>query len=453
MIGSLTLEQARAITGGLCSGADIAFKNVSIDTRTLQEGDLFIALKGPNFDGNVFVSEAQARGACAALVSAEVHGSLPTLRVNDTRLALGQLGRANRHKSSATVIGLTGSQGKTSVKEMTAAILERTGAVYATRGNLNNDIGVPLSLLGIEDAQRFAVIEMGANAPGEIAYTTQLAEPDLALITNVAPTHLEGFGTLEGVARAKAELWQGLRPGGRALVNLDDGNITRHVRVQGAQEVVSISAEGQTQAAYGVAAREDLGLEGSRFSVWTPRGEAQLRLPLPGRHNVANALAALALAMEAGATLEHVEQALSAMHSLKGRLQVKRGRLGATLIDDSYNASPASFEAAINVLKARPGLRIVAAGDMGELGDEREAAHTALGNYAREAGIEIFMGTGDLMRLAVQAFGERGMYVADWYTLTALLVPLLSPETTLLVKGSRSAGMERIVNKLTQDEG
>jgi UDP-N-acetylmuramoyl-tripeptide--D-alanyl-D-alanine ligase len=452
MIGSLTLEQAREVVGGLRQGADVSFAAVSTDTRTLQPGDLFVALKGPSFDGNSFVATAQERGASAALVSAPVATTLPTLRVDDTRIALGQLGHANRRQSSALVVGLTGSQGKTSVKEMTAAILAQMGPVHATRGNLNNDIGVPLTLLQLNAQHRFAVIEMGANAPGEIAYTTRLVEPDLALITNIAPTHLEGFGSLNGVATAKAELWQGLRTGGRAIVNLDDVNIPPYVKPQGGQKLVGISAAGRSQAVYGVDAIEDLGLDGSRFSVWTPRGKVMLRMSLPGRHNVGNALAAIALAVEAGASLEHVERGLAGMRSVKGRLVVKQGRAGATVIDDSYNASPASFKAAIDVLKGRPGTRIVVAGDMGELGTEKQAAHERLGAYAHAMGIELFMGTGELTRLAVQAFGAKGVFTPDWQALAAAVLPLLAPDVTVLVKGSRSAGMERVVKQLLPDE-
>lgn len=452
MIAPLTLEQARTITGGTLSGANVSFSAVSTDTRTLQPGELFIALKGPSFDGNDFVAIAQERGACAALVSADVATALPTLRVEDTRIALGQLGRANRQASKAKVIALTGSQGKTSVKEMTATILAQAGKVHATRGNLNNDFGVPLTLLQLGAEHDYAVIEMGANAPGEIAYTTKLAEPDIALINNIAPTHLEGFGSLQGVATAKAEIWQGLKPNGCAVVNLDDMNIPRHAKVSSSQKVVGISAKGQTSALYGVEVVEDLGLEGSRFSVWTPQGKTKLKLTLPGRHNVANALAAIALAMEAGAKLEHVERGIAEMRSVKGRLVVQQGRAGATIIDDSYNASPASFRAAIDVLKAREGLRIVVAGDMGELGAEKQRAHVELGEYARDAGIDLFMGTGELTRLAVEAFGPKGVHAPDWQALATAVLPHLAADVTVLVKGSRSAGMERVVKQLLPDQ-
>ncbi|MDR0781172.1 MAG: UDP-N-acetylmuramoyl-tripeptide--D-alanyl-D-alanine ligase [Pseudomonadales bacterium] len=451
MIGSLTLEQARAITGGVRRGADVSFNAVSTDTRSLQQGELFVALKGATFDGNAFVASAQQGGACAALLGAEVATALPTLHVADTCSALGQLAHANRCQSHATVIGLTGSQGKTSVKEMTTAILAQAGAVHATRGNLNNAIGVPLTLLQITAQHRFAVIEMGANAPGEIGYLTRLVEPDLALITNIAPTHLEGFGSLSGVAAAKAELWQGLRGDGRAIVNLDDMNIPRQVRVQSGQKLVGISACGQSHAVYGVDAIEDQGLEGSQFSVWTPRGKARLHLALPGRHNVANALAALALAMEAGATLAQVERGLADLRGVQGRLMVQAGRGGATVIDDSYNASPASFKAAIDLLKALPGTRIVVAGDMGELGTQQQAAHEQLGAYAQDAGIDLFMGTGELTRLAVRAFGTKGLFAPDWQALAAAVLPFLAPEVTVLVKGSRSAKMERVVKQLLSE--
>ncbi|MES2625582.1 MAG: UDP-N-acetylmuramoyl-tripeptide--D-alanyl-D-alanine ligase [Pseudomonadota bacterium] len=452
MIGEMSLLEAQRITGGELTGADVAFKTVSTDTRTLQKQDLFVALQGPNFNGNKFVQLAAEKNASAALVSEHVATDLPLLRVTDTRLALGKLARHNRLQSRARVVALTGSQGKTTVKEMTSAILNCCGNVLSTKGNLNNDIGVPLTLLQIDADHQYAVIEMGANAANEISYTTQLTLPDVAHITNVAPTHLEGFGSLEGVATAKAEIWAGIRPGGCAVLNIDDENIPSHFVHTGSVRIVSISAKGR-HADYQINDYVDLHLAGSHFCLLTPAGAAMINLQLPGKHNAANALAAAALAMEAGAGLEHVVQGLQNMHSIKGRLMVKKGLKDAVVLDDTYNASPSSFRAAIDVLATLPGLRIVVAGDMGELGSGEVAAHAELGAYALEKGINHFFATGKLGQHAVDAFGKTAVHKSNKDELAAAVQALLAPGVHVLVKGSRSAGMEQVVKLLTVAEG
>lgn len=449
MIARMSLQQLQGVVGGVLHGS-ASFTAVSTDTRSLRRGDLFIALQGPNFDGNQFVAQAKARGACAALVSAEPADDLPILTVADTRIALGQLGAFNRAQAKAKVIALTGSQGKTTVKEMTASILARRGSVLFTQGNLNNDIGAPLTLLQINPEHDFAVIELGANHKGEIAYTTALTRPDIALVNNVAATHVEGFGSLQGVAEGKAELWQGLGRDGIAVVNLDDANVAG--RVPAGLRQVGISAAGAAAAGYRVSAVHGDGLSGSRFTLQTPKGSAEVEIRVPGRHNVANALAAAALAMEAGATLQDVIQGLGAAHAAKGRMNILKGKRGAVIIDDSYNASPASFRAAIDVLADLPGTRIVAAGDMGELGSDKDAAHRALGEYAASKGIDRFFGTGVLTAQAVTAFGSKGVHAADRESLAAQLQELLASGVSVLVKGSRSAGMERVVKLLTDLE-
>jgi UDP-N-acetylmuramoyl-tripeptide--D-alanyl-D-alanine ligase len=372
--------------------------------------------------------------------------------VEDTRIALGRLGRHMRRQSRARIIALTGSQGKTTVKEMTTAILQQAGTVLSTQGNLNNDYGVPLTLLRLESAHDFAVIEMGANAVGEIAYTTALTEPDVAHITCVAPTHVEGFGSLEGVATAKAEIWQGLREAGVAVLNLDDSNIMQNFVPRPGLRVVTVSAKGKALADYRIDYLEDRGLSGTRFTLQAPQGEAGIELALPGRHNAANALAAAALALEAGATITQVQNGLQGMHSVKGRLVVKHGRNRAVILDDTYNASPASFKAAIDVLASQKGIRIIAAGDMGELGSLKESGHREVGAYAKAAGIEHFYAAGPLMKHAVDAFGDAGVHAADWQALGKLLQPRLDPAVSVLVKGSRSAGMERVVEMLVDKE-
>lgn len=451
MIEAMTLQQVQQITGGRLAGGTARFSAVSTDTRTLQAGELFVALQGPNFDGNAFVAAAQQKGACAAIVARPVDVQLPTLQVPDARIALGQLGATNRERSRARVLGLTGSQGKTTVKEMTAAILARLGPVLSTRGNLNNDYGVPLTLLKLDAGHDYAVVEMGANAAGEIAYVTALARPDIALITNIAPTHLEGFGDIAGVARGKAELWAGLPVGGTAILNIDDAQIPTWFRRGDEVRSVTISASGNAAAAYALETWHEKGLAGSEFVLRTPQGRVEIRLALPGLHNAGNALAASALAMEAGATPAQVSAALAGMQAVKGRLSVRRGRQGSVIIDDTYNASPASFRAAIDVLARRGGLRIVVAGDMGELGSEQERAHAELGAYAREQGIEHFFATGELSRLAVAAYGS-GSHADDCEALAAAVLPLLGPHTSVLVKGSRSARMERVVAQLVEQE-
>lgn len=453
MITPLRLSQVQSVTGGMLIGADAEFATISTDTRTVQPGDLFIALKGPNFNGNAFVAAAAEKNAAAALVSEEVPALLPALQVSDTRIALGQLGRHNRRLSSARVIALTGSQGKTTVKEMTAAILGEAGTVLSTQGNLNNDYGVPLTLLRLEPSHQFAVIEMGANAGGEIAYNTALAEPDLAHITCVAPTHVEGFGSLQGVARAKSEIWQGLGEGGIAVLNFDDANVMDNYVPRTGVKVVTISANGKALADYRLAAVKDNGLDGSEFDLQSPRGTTTVKLELPGLHNAANALAAAALALEAGATLAQVRSGLGRMHSVKGRLVVRRGRQGSVILDDTYNASPASFKAAIDVLAKQHGLRIVVGGDMGELGSLKESGHREVGAYARAKGIELFYATGTLMKAALEEFGAEAVHAADCAELGAMLQPLLDNNVSVLVKGSRSAGMERVVQLLIDTGG
>jgi UDP-N-acetylmuramoyl-tripeptide--D-alanyl-D-alanine ligase len=452
VIEAMDLKEAQHVTGGVLTGGNTTFTSVSTDTRTLQPGDFFIALKGPTFNGNSFVELAARKGACGAMVSEFVSPVLPLLTVNDTRIALGQLGAHNRKRSGARVIALTGSQGKTTVKEMVSIILSCRGNVLSTKGNLNNDYGVPLTLLQINALHHYAVIEMGANAGGEIAYTTRLAQPDIAHITNVAPTHLEGFGSLQGVARAKGEIWQGLLPGGTAVINVDDPNVLEGFSAREDIRRVKISASGRHDADYALESWNDKGIAGSEFSLRTPQGRFTVKLALPGRHNAANALAAAALAMEAGAGPRDVVLGLADMRSVKGRLNIRKGLRGAVVLDDTYNASPASFRAAIDVLVKQPGIRIVVAGDMGELGSEKEAAHSALGTYALEQGIDYFFATGALSQLAVRAFGAKAAHRSSCNDIANAVLPLLAPGVSVLVKGSRSAGMERVVHQLIEQE-
>jgi UDP-N-acetylmuramoyl-tripeptide--D-alanyl-D-alanine ligase len=452
VIGTMRLQEIQTVIGGVLSGGDAEFSVVSIDTRTLQEKDLFIAIKGPNFNGNAFVGKAGDLKACGAIVSEQVDSTLPTLRVEDCRAALGKLGALNRDRASACVIALTGSQGKTTVKEMTARILAECGEVIMTRGNLNNDLGVPLSLLKIEEKHEFAVIELGANGPGEIAYSVGLTRPQIGHITNIAGTHLEGFGDLEGVARAKAEIWQGIQEGGTAVVNLDDEFAGRFIALieqqLGGRKLLTVSASGNSDADLLAVDVHLDAISGATFTLQTTAGAITVSLKVAGMHNVRNALSASAMAMAAGAGLEQVKAGLEKFSSVKGRMCIVPGLQQATIIDDSYNASPSSFRAAIDVLVLSRSSTVVVMGDMGELGHDAERAHREVGSYARSCGVDHFIGVGRLSRLAVEAYGDTGIFLEDRELFADTIRPLLNKPVTVLVKGSRSQGMEKLVRQI-----
>jgi UDP-N-acetylmuramoyl-tripeptide--D-alanyl-D-alanine ligase len=463
----MNLQEVQTATGGSLSGGDAEFRAVSIDTRTLNEGDLFIAISGPNFDGNDFVTTATKQNACGAITSHEVNEGLPVLTVADTRKALGVIGALNRTRTTACVIALTGSQGKTTVKEMTADILSECGNVMLTQGNLNNELGVPLSLARIEAEHEFAVIELGANGPGEIAYTAGLTRPRIGHITNIAETHLEGFGDLDGVARAKAEIWLSIEAGGIAVVNLDDEYADQFIdqirQLGSGRKVVTVSGTGNKAADYQATEISLDSVNGSNFKLSSPVGEVVITLQVAGSHNVSNALAAGAMAMSAGASLDHVRAGLEKFLPVKGRMCVMPGLEGCTVVDDSYNASPASFRAAIDVLSSTRatsdspahlpfhGRTVVVMGDMGELGNAAETAHREVGEYAREQSINHFIAVGDLSRLAVEAFGEGGIFLQERSRFVDVIRPLLTKSTTVLVKGSRSQRMEQLVQQIKAD--
>lgn len=449
----MSLIEAGAITGGELKGEDVLFSSVSTDTRTLAEGELFIALQGESFDGNDYLGTAGEKGAVAAIVNRFQEITLPQLKVDDTTQALGQLGASNRSQTNARVLGITGSQGKTTVKEMVAAVLSVRHSVLVTHGNLNNHLGVPLTLLEIESEHDYAVIEMGANAGGEIAYTTLLVKPDIAHITNVAGTHLEGFGSIEGVAGAKAEIWDGLDEDGVAVINLDDVFSSDWLQQNATHRCVLISAGGLPDADYSIT---DSTIEAgtlSRFVLNSPQGEFEVELQLLGRHNQANALAAAALAMEAGADIQDVQQGLKAMQPVKGRmaphvLHLSQEQGKWLLIDDSYNASPASFRAAIDVLAEFPGRHLLVAGDMGELGESAEQAHREIGDYARSRGVDVLLAIGELSRNTAAGFGESARLFTGQSALMAHLQEVIQPGDTVLVKGSRSAKLDVLINNL-----
>jgi len=432
-------------------GSDATFTSVSIDSRTLKPGDLFVAVQGENFDGHDFIQQVEAQGAVAAIVSRPVDCKMPLLQVADTRLALGKLAALHRQKFQLPIIALTGSCGKTTVKEMLRSILTQCGSVLASQGTLNNDIGVPLTLLQLTDQHRYAVIEIGANHPGEVGYLTKLVKPQVAFINNVAPAHLEGFGSIEGVAKAKAEIFQGLPADGIALINADD-NFASWIEAQLPKLTkirFGIQHEDVAVTAQDIVA-DDLGYYG--FVLKTAHDAINIKLPVLGKHNVLNAVAAATAAQAVGAGLTAIKQGLEAMAPVKGRLVMRSGLAGSRIFDDSYNANPFSVAAALRVLATYPGERIFVMGDMGELGPDAENHHRAMGVLAKELGIEKLYAYGKLSSATVQAFGTGAYHFATQAELSDSVRTILQAGMTVLVKGSRSAKMENVVAALMAEK-
>jgi len=444
-----TLAAAADCVNGILHGGDRAFDGVSTDTRTLQVGELFIALQGPNFDGRDYVEQARDKGAAGAVVTGLVDDDLmrelPQVVVDDTRRALGLLGSAWREQLSPTVVGVTGSNGKTTLKEMIAACLSSVAPTLATQGNLNNDIGMPLMLTRIERTHRYAVLEMGANHVGEIAYLTALARPDIVVITNAAAAHLEGFGSIDGVARAKGEILCGeVRPK-VAVLNADDHYFEYWSTLVADTQRISFGLDSDADVrADDIVARDG----GSTFLLRVPGGETNVTLPLAGRHNVRNACAAAAVAVAAGVDLAAVREALEHVRPVAGRLRRLAGRRGATIYDDSYNANPLSVVAAAEFLASLAGDNSLVLGDMGELGHDAPRLHRETGKAVRAAGITRLLATGELSRNTVKGFGAGAEWFADMGALVAALQPALRPGANILVKGSRFMRMERAVEAL-----
>ncbi len=445
------LSEVATATGGRLVGADAGFAGASIDSRTLQPGELFFALRGERFDGHAFVAAAAGRSAAGAVLEKEVDAPIPQIVVNDAVAALAALARVWRGRCGATVIGVGGSNGKTTTKELLASILSVAGSTLATRGNLNNHLGVPLTLLRLEPGHRYAVIEMGANHPGEIAALAAIAQPVIALVTNAGDEHLEGFGDLDGVARAEGEMFAALTETGIAVINFDDpfhelwqkmarGARQLHFGIDSAPEV----------RATGLQCRIEAGAFVTFFTLVIGGEQARVRLGLAGRHNVLNALGAAAAAHAAGVSLPVITEGLERVKPVSGRLQLKAGLRGSWLIDDSYNANPSSVRAGIDVLCSLPGEHWLVLGEMAELGPHTEASHTAIGDYARRAGVTRLYAIGAAARLAVAAFGTRGSWFEDAGRLADAVAASLDAGVTVLIKGSRVNRLERVVDRLQQ---
>ena len=443
-----TLASAADCMHGQLHGEDRPFAGISTDTRSIRDGELFFALQGPNFDGHDYVAKARANGAAGAVVSSIVADDIAQITVDDAKLALGRFGAAWRSSKSVRVVGITGSNGKTTLKELVAACLGSQAPTLATHGNLNNDIGMPLMLARINDEHDYAVFEMGANHAGEIAYLASLANPDVVVITNAAAAHLEGFGSMDGVAHAKGEILQVDNRPGFAVLNVDDDY---HDYWTSLVDDIDTLSFGFAASADVRADEIEVSASGSQFTLHLPGTSLRVSLPLPGIHNVRNACAAAAVATALNVDIEDIKSALQNVGPVAGRLQPLAGINGCTLFDDSYNANPLSVTAAAEFLASLDGDSWLVLGDMKELGEDAEELHREVGASARASGVDRLFALGDLSRHYVDGFGGGAHWYAD---IDALIADVgeASNAVNVLIKGSRSMRMERVVDALRAAE-
>ncbi len=456
MIKQTTQQLAQTLNAKLLGSGEIIVENISTDTRQAVEKGLFFALKGEKFDAHDYVEKAIEQGCVALVVERELAVNVPQIIVEDTRLALGQLAKWLKAEINPKTVAMTGSSGKTTVKEMTAKILQKVTAceeqVLYTFGNLNNDLGVPLTLLRLTPEHKFAVVELGANHIGEIAYTTEIAQPDACLVNNVASAHLEGFGSLAGVAQAKGEIYRGLKAGGKAIVNLAHYYPEWQKEI-GDHELQSFCYTGEDKDSYADfwAENVELHLNGSSFTLHTPQGEIEINLPYLGEHNVSNALAATALVMAVGADLMAVKAGLEQRSAVKGRLYPIEIKDNVLFIDDSYNANVDSMKSAVSVLKQYPAFRIFVVGDMAELGKDSPACHQEVADFVKQAKLDLVVSFGKESEVIS---GNSAHHFNDKTAMAAFLLPIIlqkieqNQPLVLLAKGSRSQKMEEVIASL-----
>ena len=445
---------AKAVNGQLL-GAECEIQSVGTDSRAILSNQLYVAIKGEHFDGNRFAEKAIEKGAAAVLVSDPQTKAGPSIVVNDTRLALGDLAKYWRNQFDIPVIAITGSNGKTTTKEMLSAILvaatKDVTKVHATVGNLNNDIGMPLTLLKLNKQHAYAVIEMGMNHLGEIDYLSRIAQPNVALINNAGTAHIGELGSRENIAKAKGEIFNGLNNNGIAVINADDTFCAYWQSLNAGKKIITfgLSKTADITASY----TETDGI--SLIQLSTPTGSVTFKLNMLGKHNIANALAASAVAVALGVSNQDIAKGLQNMRAVHSRLQSMAGLNGALLIDDTYNANPDSMKAAIDVLAAIDGARIFVMGDMGELGADAAQMHADIGAYARQKGITNLLAFGALSANAVRVFGKDehskgAQHFLELNDLISNVKSLMQKNVTVLVKGSRFMKMERVVESLTQ---
>lgn len=445
----MPLNEISSIVDSELIGENSPINQVSIDTRTLQPGDLYIAIKGGNFDGNDFVAQAEVAGAAALLLGRDINTVLPKIVVKDTRMALADLARAVRTKSALPVCGITGSNGKTTVKEMIAAILAVNAEVLSTQGNFNNDIGVPLTLLRLEHKHQYAVVEMGANHPGEIRYTGQIAQPDVAVITNVGEAHIEGFVDIAGVAKAKSELIQSLGENGIAVLNADDKFFEFWQGIAGNRKIISFGLSDNADIS---ASDLDSRIEDKQFitefMLRTTDDEIAIRTSLAGKHNVVNALAAAAACMAMGVGLKQIQQGLSKIKPVAGRLEPLLGKKGNIIVNDSYNANPSSLKVALDVLQLCAGESWVILGAFAELGKTSKKIHAELGSLIKSSNVVRLLAVGSDAESTANTFGKGALFFQTQDALIEVLLNEITGKEALLIKGSRAQQMEKVTEAL-----
>lgn len=424
------------------TGSDLVVHGVNTDSRTIKEGELFVALKGENYDAHNFIEHAKDRGAAAYLLEHEVEQVKPALIVDDTRVSFGQLAKAWRNKYDYPVVAVTGSNGKTTVKEMLFSILSTQGNVLATKGNFNNDIGVPITLFRMTSAHDSAVIEMGANHSAEISNLTNLVSPDVAIITNAAAAHLEGFGSIDGVARAKGEIFEGLSESGTAIINYDDSHYAYWKQLVGNKKIISFGSDCNADVSFDVSENNNLSIKVKGCE------DFDLKLPLLGRHNLMNALAAIAAAVALNVDLKNIKQGLESIQAVPGRLVQNQGVNNSIVIDDTYNANPASLTAAIESMQCFSGTYHVVLGDMGELGKNSIDIHKNVAKSVKEGNVKYLYTIGEYSHYTSDEFGENAEHFSSQQELVNQLVKNINQNDVVLVKGSRSMHMERVVEAL-----
>lgn len=441
----LRLSEIASMSSGELRGEDVEVTGISTDTRNLHFGDLFIALEGEKFDGHKFIDDSVEQIVNGVFIHKEVVTQLPSVLVDDTLAGMSRWANAWRKRVNPKLVAITGSNGKTTVKQMINNILSRVGSTCATKGNLNNHIGVPLTLLTLRVNNKFAVIEMGANNFGEIDHLSSLAEPEVAVITNAGPAHLEGFGSVAGVAQAKGEIIHGIREGGTVVLNADDQYLdvwlekSKHLNVMTFGFADHSTVKGTIN-------------EDQTLSVSVNDDVININVPLPGKHNAYNALASIAVGIAFDIDINEIKNGLENADQVHGRLQLKQGMLGATIIDDTYNANPASLQAAIEVLCSQSKEPWLVLGDMGELGEETISIHAHMGELAKAAGVKKLFGLGELAKQAVDEFGENGYFFNKHDVLSRELLNQMDENCCILIKGSRTMHMEDVVNFLIESK-
>lgn len=431
------------------NGHDVTFNSISTDTRNLQPGSLFLAIKGKNFDGHNYIKQAIDLGATGVLVSEPYSNpNVAVITVKDTIWAYGQIAALHRSKFKIPMVGITGSCGKTTVTSMVAAILRTVGKVLAPSGSFNNEIGLPKTLLEIDDSDDYGVLEMGARKPGDIKYLMELVNPSVVLVNNVAPAHTETFGDLDTVAATKGEIYQYLQPYGTAVINVDDVYAPFWLSKLKTQHVLTFGLDhsADVTCAYVVEEHHRIKME-----LVTDLGTIQIILPLLGLHNVRNALAAAAVARVLDVSLEDIKAGLENYQAVARRMEIKSGKFGAKIIDDSYNANPIAMQYAVDVLSKQAGRKVLVIGDMLELGELSKERHKALGQHAKAAGVDVLLGFGDLAKLAIDEFGANAKFYTDKKELIADLTAMLDPSTVVLIKGSNAMRLDEVVKEIVKD--